>query len=140
MRSTCAGRSWLQFDSSEEGFYFATFSLEFHARLLFMITWTSLAWASHSLSLLTRLNLFLAHLNFSFFLPRSWGCRLPPKMHPKLDVYNDLSFKYSSLSITTQNDSRVSGSAENAPYDKFNLTQLDFKKQVNYKRTICKLQ
>jgi hypothetical protein len=49
-------------------------------------------------------------------------------MHPKIDVYNDLSFKYSSLSITTQNDSRVSGSAENAPYDKFNSTQLDFKK------------
>jgi hypothetical protein len=49
------------------------------------------------------------------------------KCIPKLDVYNDLSFKYSTLSIS-QSDSRVSGSAENAPYEKFNSTQLDFKK------------
>jgi hypothetical protein len=52
----------------------------------------------------------------------------------RLDVYNDLSFKYSSLSIMTQNDSRVLGSAENAPYDKFNSTQLYFdtyKKKYN---------
>ena len=46
----------------------------------------------------------------------------------RLYVYNDLSFKYSTLSISTQNDSMVSGSTENAPYDKFNSTQIDFKK------------
>ena len=34
----------------------------------------------------------------------------------------------------TQNDSRVSGSTENAPYDKFNSTQLDFKRQVNLQK------
>ena len=34
-----------------------------------------LAWTSCSL--------VLARLKFSCFLPRSWGCRLPPKKHPK---------------------------------------------------------
>ena len=79
----------------------------------------------------------LAHLNHSLEIHAHliflvWACfqevedvDYHQKCIPK--YYNDLSFKYSSLSITTENDSRVLGSAENEPYDKFNSTQLDLK-------------
>ena len=123
---------YYNFDSTEEGLS-TTRSLEFelHACFLFTLTWICFSLAcTCSLELFFKLprsleiaSLELARLKFS----TSWGCRLPPKMHPNVWCLQWFELNYSTLLIATQNnnDSLVSGSAENAP-ENYTVIQLDF--------------